>query len=171
MRLPRCAEAAILRLPSRWLQSGLVLRVRIIAPTRNRDCFPDRPPPRRCHVVANHRYQRARVGQLMRDAIAVVAIASALRLDDTQLEARRVQLVRTALDRGHETTELMQAWVHQLRSEYRGSHTAWDLGSTSAQLRLALDRFDTTIAEVATHLRDLAPDAIEQAMRAREGRS
>src|SRR5688572_15508132 len=106
----------------------------------------------------------------MRDAIAIVAIASELRLDDAQPEARRVQLVRTALDRSHEASESIRAWVHQLRSEYRGSHTAWNLWETSAQLSLALERFDATVAEVATQLRSLFPELIEQALEARERR-
>ena len=107
----------------------------------------------------------------MQDAIAIVAIASGLRPDDAQLEARRVQLLRTAVECSHEANESLQAWVHQLRSEYRGSHTAWNLGETSAQLWLALDQFDTTVEEIATQLRSLFPELIEQALRARDNGS
>ena len=112
---------------------------------------------------------RAAGSQPIRDAIAVVAIASGLRLDDGELEARRVQLVRTALDRSQDASASLQAWVHQLRSEYRGSHTSWDLSETSVQLTLSLVRFDATVAEMATELRSLFPELIEQGLKAREG--
>ena len=107
----------------------------------------------------------------MRDAIAVVTIASELRLDDARLEAQRLQLLRTALDRGHEASASMHAWVHQLRSEYRGSHTSWDVDKTSAELGVALDRFESTLTEVASRLRSIVPEAIDQALKGREGGS
>jgi hypothetical protein len=107
----------------------------------------------------------------MQDSLAIIAIASELRLGDPQLEAKRLHLLRTVLDRGQDASEWIQAWVHQLRSEYRGSLSAWDLEKTSAQLRLALERFDATLDEVATQLHALVPDTIDRALESRESGS
>jgi hypothetical protein len=104
----------------------------------------------------------------MRDALAIVAIASELRLGDPELEAARLKLLRTVLDSSHDASEAMRAWVHQLRSGYRGSQTAWDFERTSAQLRSALERFDTTLEEAAIQLHGMVPDTIDRALESRD---
>ena len=89
--------------------------------------------------------------------LAVIALASSLRLDDPRSEDERIALLGTAIDAGREAARALDTWVTQSMAEYRGSRSAWDLQSTSARLRAALSRYDATMRETCERLRVLIP--------------
>jgi hypothetical protein len=90
---------------------------------------------------------------LATDSLSTLAAASAARLADPRLELERTVLIATVLDAGREAERAMHAWLSQTLSEYRGSHSAWDLRATSEQLRLALARFEAAVDDTALRLR------------------
>jgi len=91
--------------------------------------------------------------------LAVLAAAAEVRFDDPRIELERTVLLAVMLDAGRELERTLNAWLRQTLSKYRGSPSAWDLRGTSAELRLALDRFEATVESTAAQLYRLIPDA------------
>jgi len=92
----------------------------------------------------------------------ILAISSSARLDDPGLEGERVALVEAAIVAGREGAHALARWLSQSLAEYRGSHSAWDLEATSADLRTKLERYEQTLREIAGRLVELIPGLSEK---------
>ena len=93
--------------------------------------------------------------------LSVLALASSIRLDDPRLEHERVVMLEVAIVAGREAARAFDRWLSQALAEYRGSRTTWDLEATTAELRLARDRFDETLRETADRLITLIPNLMD----------
>ena len=109
--------------------------------------------------------------RLATQALDVLAAAAEARFDDPRTELERTVLLAVMLDAGRELERTLNAWLRQTLSEYRGSRSAWDLRATSVELRLALARFEATVASTASQLYRLVPDAAAKPVIERETRS
>lgn len=90
-------------------------------------------------------------------SLSILADASEARLVDPRRELERTVLIAAVLHAGREAERAMHAWLSQTLSEYRGSHSAWDLRATSEQLRLALARFEAVVDDTALRLGRIVP--------------
>ena len=100
--------------------------------------------------------------RLATQSLAVLAAAADVRCDDPRIELERPGLLAVVLDAGRELERALNAGLRQTLSEYRGSRSACDLRGTSAELRLALARFEATVESTATQLYRLVPDAADE---------
>jgi hypothetical protein len=100
--------------------------------------------------------------RLATQSLAVLAAAAEARFDDPRIELERTVLLAVMLDAGRELERTLNAWLRQTLSEYRGSRSAWDLRGTSAELRLALARFEATVESTAAQLYRLVADAADK---------
>jgi hypothetical protein len=89
--------------------------------------------------------------------LSILAIASGVRLDDPRLEQERVVMLEVAIIAGREAAHALDKWLSQSLAEYRGSRSAWDLETTTDELRVRLDHYDRTLHETADRLMSLIP--------------
>jgi len=92
------------------------------------------------------------------DLLSLVASVATARLDEPALELERVGLIRIVIAAGREASRGFDVWLSQTLSEYRGSHSVWDLDATTEHFRHTLAEFDQTLRDNADRLRQLAPD-------------
>jgi hypothetical protein len=90
--------------------------------------------------------------------LSVLAAASSVRLDDPRLEQERVVLIGAVIASGRDAARVLDQWLVQSLTEYRGSHSAWNLESTTAELRRTLTHFDGVLRDMAARLQVLIPD-------------
>jgi hypothetical protein len=91
------------------------------------------------------------------DALSVLARASSARLADPAQEQERIMLIASALAAGRGASHALHAWLTQLLSEHRGSHSAFDFVTTSDELRAALRHFEQAVQQTAVRLNALIP--------------
>jgi hypothetical protein len=91
------------------------------------------------------------------ESLRLLSSAARARLADPRLERERIELVAGALAAGHQASGALADWLSQALSEYRGSHSVWDLEETTARLRLRLAEFDRVLREHAARLQALLP--------------
>lgn len=91
------------------------------------------------------------------DALSVLARASSARLADPAQEQERIMLISSALAAGRGASHALHAWLTQLVSEHRGSHSAFDFVTTSDELRAALRHFEQAVQQTAVRLNALIP--------------
>ena len=94
--------------------------------------------------------------------LAILALASSIRLDDPRQEHERVVMLEIAIIAGREAGRALDRWLSQSLAEYRGSRTAWDLEATTAELRLKLDQFDEIVRDTADRLIALIPGLVNR---------
>ena len=87
--------------------------------------------------------------------LSVLAASSSVRLDDPRLEQERVVLIGAVIAAGRDATRMLDTWLVQSLTEYRGSHSAWNLEATTTELYRALNRFDGVLREMAARLQAL----------------
>jgi hypothetical protein len=93
--------------------------------------------------------------------LSVLAIASSTRLDDPRRERERLVLVEVAILAAREMASALERWLSETLAEYRGSHSAWDLEATTAELHVKLDRYEQTFRETADRLVALIPGLVD----------
>jgi hypothetical protein len=91
--------------------------------------------------------------------LSVLAAASSVRLDDPRLEQERVVLIGAVIAAGRDAERVLDTWLKQSLTEYRGSHSTWNLESTTTELRRALAQFDGVLRAMAVRLQALIPGA------------
>ena len=64
-------------------------------------------------------------------------------------------LIGAVIAAGRDATRILDTWLVQSLTEYRGSHSAWNLEATTTELYRALNRFDGVLREMAARLQAL----------------
>ena len=92
--------------------------------------------------------------------LAILALASSIRLDDPREEHERAVMLEIAIMAGRDAARALDRWLSQSLAEYRGSRSTWDLEATTAELRVKLDQFDEILRDTARRLIALIPGLI-----------
>ncbi|MEP7343822.1 MAG: hypothetical protein ABI877_01085 [Gemmatimonadaceae bacterium] len=91
------------------------------------------------------------------DDFVVLARAIKARHADPMHEHERLLLLGEVLEASRDANRAMHTWISQSLSEYRGSHSAWDLASSSGEFGRVLEQYLGTVRRTAERLRVLSP--------------
>jgi hypothetical protein len=97
--------------------------------------------------------EEALIMRKLHEDLNLLGFVAAQRFSDPSDEDERVALISAALDAGRTASRAMQMWVSHSLTEYRGSHSRWDVAATTADLSRALDVFVCAVGNAATRLR------------------
>ncbi len=96
---------------------------------------------------------REPVVTIARGDTETIATATVTRLGDARAEAERVALLQEVIHAARDLHQgLRDQTLHSL-AEYRGSHSAWNIGAESRVVYAALDRYSVTVRRAAARLR------------------
>ena len=88
----------------------------------------------------------------------VIATATAARFGDPRAEAERVAVLQEVIHAARDLHQgLREQTLHAL-AEYRGSHSAWNVGAESRLVYAALDHYSVTVRRAAARLRHLVAE-------------